>query len=104
MRLTRLRERAFHTDGGGILPSICYNDAIRDDGQWSPSDSCEPRFTTANAFARSCFDRQLQPLAEGAAEIDSYQRPRDGRDGLRYLSSFQIFAGLMTPCSDLGRC
>jgi len=53
-----------------------------------------------------CFDRHigLQPLAEGAAEIDGNQRPRDGRDGLRYLSSFQIFARLMTPCSDLGRC
>ena len=62
------------------------------------------RASRLQMLSRSCFDRQLQPLAEGAAEIDSNQRPRDGRDGLRYFSSFQMFAGLMTPCSDLGRC
>ena len=56
MRLTRLRERAFHTDSGGILLSTCYNDAIRDDGQWSPSDSCEPRFTTAIPDCRGIDD------------------------------------------------
>jgi len=64
------------------------------------------RASRLQMLSRSCFDRHmgLQPLAEGEAQILGNQRPRDGRDGLRYLSSFQIVAGLMTPCLDLGRC
>ena len=62
------------------------------------------RASRLQILSRSCFDRYigLQPLADGDAEIDGNQRPRDGRDSLRYLSSFQIVAGLMTPCLDLG--
>ena len=60
------------------------------------------RASRLQMLSRSCFDRHigLHRLAEGDAEIDGNQRLRDGRDGLRYLSSFQIFARLMTPCSD----
>ena len=40
------------------------------------------RASRLQILSRSCFDRYigLQPLADGDAEIDGNQRPRDGRD------------------------
>ena len=67
------------------------------------------RASRLQMLSRSYFDRHLglQPLAEGDAEIDGNRRPRHGRDGLRYLSSFMViadFRAIDDSVLGLGRC